>query len=190
MGLCWKCLGGGRDYIHICALLKLPVLCWSSRSIFSLVDHWCFLVFTLPPEFGFWQCRHFWTWSIFQLLASFGLLIPFRGHLLPPREAQDGFYDCAAAVPCCHSEDGWGISKLEVGALFRRTHKAVAFLSCFALAFIGKALNTGPYSALRPQAFVGPSLPQPFPNCLIHSGSAESAVKRPVPTPPHLQEVK
>lgn len=143
-------------YTHICALLKLPVLCWSSRSVFSLVGHWCFLVFTLTPEFGFWQCRHFWTWSIFHLLAS------FRGRLLSPREAQNGFYDCAAGVPYCHSEDSWGISKLEVGDLFRRTHKAVASLSCFSLAFIGKALNTGSYSALRPQAFVGPSLPQPL----------------------------
>lgn len=177
MGLCWKCVGGGRHYTYI------YVLCWSSRSVFSLVGHWCFLVFTLPPEFGFWQCRHFWTWSIFHLLASFGLLIPFRGHLLPPREARDGFYDCAAAVPCCHSEDGWGISKLEAGDLFRRATRLSLPSHVLHWPSLGKYWTQDPTVLFAPRHLLAPLYPNPFQIVLLIPGQQKQQSS--VQFPPH-----
>lgn len=148
MGLCRKCLGGrvGGDNTYICfaevtsALLKFKT------------SHWCFLVFTLIPEFAFWHCRHFQTliFSIFLDLSDSSLL-----KALIPQEKLS--MDSAAGVPSCNSEDPRGMSRLEVGDLLHsRTYKAVTSLTSFVLVSTGRVLNTGPQALFDSHHLLAP----------------------------------
>lgn len=164
-----KMLGGhgGGDNTYMCFAEVTSVLLKLKTS------HWCFLVFTLISEFGFWHCRHFRT-------LIFSIFLDFSDSFLPkaliPQEKLS--MDSAAGMPSCHSEDPWEISRLEVRDLLcSRTYKAVTSLTSFVLASTGRPLNTGPHSTFCQQSFVGPSLLQLFQNHLINSWSTEAVVK-------------